>query len=179
MSRLTSRRQLLAAAAMATPLIACPGIGLAAVGCPRRLRFHHLHTGEQLDIVYCENGHYLPDALGEVNQLLRDFRSGEMAEIDPALLDLLHAVQASTGADGTFEIISGYRSPSTNEMLRSRSRGVARRSLHMQGKAVDVRLPGLATRQLRNASVALRRGGVGYYPADDFVHLDTGRVRTW
>ena len=179
MHRLRNRRQLLAAAAMATPLLACPGLGLAAVRCPRRLRFHHLHTGERLDVVYCENGHYLHDALGEVNRLLRDFRSGEVAAIDPALLDVLHAVQGSTGVDGTFEIISGYRSASTNAMLRSRSGGVARRSLHMEGKAIDVRLAGLSTRQLRNAGIALRRGGVGYYPADDFVHLDTGRVRTW
>lgn len=145
----------------------------------RHLRFLHLHTSEKLDIVYAENGIYMPDALAEVNHLLRDFRTGDVHRIDPKLLDILHSVQELTGGNGAFEVISGFRSPATNESLRHKSNGVAKKSLHLQGQAIDVRLSDAATRNLRKAAVALRRGGVGYYPDSDFVHLDTGKIRTW
>jgi uncharacterized protein YcbK (DUF882 family) len=162
--------------------------GFAGIGClpptllassSRHLCFHHTHTGEKLDVTYFESGHYLEDALSEVNQLLRDHRSGEVYAMDTDLLDLLHAVQRRCGRDGPFEVISGYRSPATNAMLRRNTSGVAKRSLHMQGRAIDVRIPGFNTGELRRAAMELSAGGVGYYPKSAFVHLDTGRVRAW
>ena len=130
-------------------------------------------------MTYFESGRYLDDALGEVNRLLRDHRSGAVYAMDTSLLDLLHAVQRRCERDGPFEVISGYRSPATNEMLRRNSSGVAKRSLHMQGRAIDVRISGLDTGKLRRAAMELSAGGVGYYPKSAFVHLDTGRVRAW
>lgn len=156
-----------------------PAAALAGPAVPRRLRFAHTHTGEKLDVVYHERGAYLDDALGELNFLLRDFRSGDVTDIDPALFDLLYSAQQRLGSTGTYEIISGYRSPATNEMLRKRGGGVARGSLHLQGKAIDVRLTDADTRDLRQASLELGRGGVGYYASSNFVHLDTGRPRWW
>ncbi len=146
---------------------------------PRALDFHHLHTGERLDVEYFDGTRYLPDALTTVNHFLRDFRTGDVHPIDPALLDLLHRLTDRTETARPFEVISGYRSPATNEMLRHRSEGVARNSLHMQGKAIDIRLADVPLVRLRNAALDVHRGGVGYYPASDFVHVDTGRVRTW
>jgi uncharacterized protein YcbK (DUF882 family) len=143
------------------------------------LRFYHTHTSEKLDVVYLENGAYVPEALQQINYLLRDFRSGDVHTIDPRLLDILSQVQERTGSAGRFEVISGFRSPATNEMLRHQSAGVAKNSMHLLGQAIDVRLSGADTRNLRRAAISLRRGGVGYYPAADFVHIDTGRVRTW
>lgn len=151
-----------------------------ATAVERTLSFHHTHTGEHLSLVYHDGADYLPDALTEVNRLLRDFRSEEIYPIDPLLLDLLSTVRSMTGERGTFEVISGYRSPATNNMLRHKGGGgVAKRSLHMQGKAIDVRLTGVDSAKLRKVSIALARGGVGYYSKSDFVHLDTGRFRTW
>lgn len=173
------RRRFLQTAAMALPLAAAPGLVMATPGEPRRLRFYHTHTGEKLDVVYHEDGAYLPDALSELNYLLRDFRSGDVVGIDPALLDFLHASQRRLGSIGTYEIISAYRSPATNELLRRRGGGVAKRSMHLQGRAIDVRLTGVDTHDLRRAARELVGGGVGYYAKSDFVHLDTGRVRWW
>jgi uncharacterized protein YcbK (DUF882 family) len=130
-------------------------------------------------VIYHEDGLYLPDAMAAANQVLRDHRSDEIAQMDPALLDFLHAAQTRLGSTGTFEIISAYRSPATNEMLRQRGGGVARRSLHLQAKAIDVRLTDAATKDLRQVGLDLQRGGVGYYSKSNFVHLDTGRVRWW
>jgi uncharacterized protein YcbK (DUF882 family) len=178
-SQIRSRRQLLRAAALVMPLAMLPAPSLARVRTPSRLRFYHTHTSEKLDIVYAENGQYLADALDEINHFLRDFRTNDVHPIDPQLLDLLSAVQGRTGSRGQFEVISGFRSPHTNEMLRGRSTGVADKSLHLTGQAIDVRLTDLPTGNLRSAALALRSGGVGYYPASDFVHLDTGRVRFW
>jgi len=165
-------------AAFALPVAALPGLGLASPA-PRQLRFYHTHTGEKLNLVYHENGAYLPDALDEINHLLRDFRSDDVFPIDPALLDFLHAARDRVGSTAGVEIISAYRSPATNEMLRKRGGGVAQKSQHLAGKAIDVRLTDVATADLRQASLDLARGGVGYYPKSDFVHLDTGRVRWW
>lgn len=152
---------------------------VAAAARPRELKFYHLHTGEKLSVEYHDGHSYQMDALAEVNRYLRDFRTGEVHDIDPQLLDALHDLRDSVGKNGTFEIISGYRSPKTNAALRERSKRVAKRSLHMQGKAMDVRLPGVDTLTLRRAAMDLRRGGVGYYAKSNFVHIDTGRVRFW
>ncbi len=147
----------------------------------RELSFYHTHTGKRLHVVYRRNGEYLPAALKEVDRFLSDFRTGDAVRIDPALLDLIYDVRESLGSDGTYQIISAYRSPRTNEMLRGRggNNGVARKSQHLLGKAIDVRLEGVATARLRDEALALRRGGVGYYEKSDFVHMDTGPVRRW
>ncbi len=145
----------------------------------RSLTFHHTHTGEQLTVTFPANGAFIDYAPKEVNAFLSDFRTGAVMEIDAELLNILYDLRESVGSDGTYEVISGYRSPATNEMLRKQGRGVARNSQHVQGKAIDVRLRGVDTRVLRDAAIALQRGGVGYYEASDFVHVDTGRVRRW
>lgn len=152
---------------------------LLAADAPRTLAFSHLHTGERARVTYFESGRYLDDGLAELNQLLRDFRTGEVTAIDPALFDILHGVQRLAGSGGTYEIISGYRSPATNEALRKAGRGVVRKSQHTLGKAIDVRLSDLDTAKLRDAGISLGQGGVGYYASSNFVHLDTGRVRRW
>jgi uncharacterized protein YcbK (DUF882 family) len=149
---------------------------------PRRVRFHNLHTDEKLDAVYWEGGKYVPDALHAVNHVLRDFRTGDVHTMDPALLDLLVAVSAKTQTNSPFYVISGYRSPQTNAMLRSEGgaeTGVARKSLHLEGQAIDIRLADVQLAHLHNAALSLGRGGVGYYPTSDFVHVDVGAVRQW
>lgn len=145
----------------------------------RRLSFYHTHTGDKLSIDYHDGSEYIGDALTEINHYLRDFRTEEVYPIDTGLLDILHGVQQLTGQRGTFEVISGYRSPKTNAQLRNKSSGVAKRSLHMQGRAIDVRLSGFDTRKLHKAAKKLALGGVGYYGKSDFIHVDTGRVRYW
>lgn len=147
----------------------------------RELSFYHTHTGKRLNVVYWQDGGYVDAALEEINSLLSDFRTGDRVEMDPKLLDLIWDVRESLGSGGTYQIISAYRSPKTNEMLRNRSAssGVAKKSQHILGKAIDVRLEGVATAELRDAAIRLQRGGVGYYEASDFVHMDTGRVRRW
>lgn len=147
----------------------------------RSLSFYHTHTGKRLDVVYRRDGEYVSSALQDINRFLSDFRTGDIVEMDPELLDLIYDVRASLGSDGTYQIISAYRSPKTNEMLRGRSAntGVAKKSQHLLGKAIDVRLEGVPTTELRDAAIRLRRGGVGYYSNSDFVHMDTGRVRRW
>ncbi len=175
-----SRRRFLTLTGAAAIALGCgPGRLLAAARGPRHIAFRHLHTGESLAVTYWEQGAYVASALAGIDHLLRDFRTGDQHHIDPALLDILHLLRSGFGSDAPYEIISGYRSPHTNEMLRQRGGGVARRSLHMEGRAIDVRLAGGRTRDLRRAAIALGAGGVGYYPKSDFVHLDTGRVRSW
>lgn len=145
-----------------------------------RLAFVNTHTGESLDVVYREGPHYLGDALAEIDRVLRDHRSGDVHEIDRALLDQLVQLRALLGVGGRpFHVISGYRSPRTNAMLAARSNGVATKSLHLQGRAIDIRMPGVELGALRRAALSLQAGGVGYYARSDFVHLDTGRVRRW
>lgn len=146
---------------------------------PRTLSMVSTHTGESLQVRYFEDGRYIPEALTRLNRVLRDHRTGDVAPIDPRLFDQLHALASCAGCAPHYEIISGYRSPATNEKLRQGSSGVATRSLHMDGRAIDVRLKGLPTARVRDMALALRSGGVGYYKKSDFVHLDTGRVRTW
>jgi uncharacterized protein YcbK (DUF882 family) len=175
---LLTRRRLLGLMG-ATPLAGASWRAQARAAAPRTLAFDHLHTGERLSLDYYDGGRYVPDALAAVEHLLRDFRTGEVGSIDPVLLDLLHALAARTGSTRPFQIISGYRSPATNAALRRRSGGVASGSLHMHGKAIDIRLADVPLPALRDAALALRAGGVGYYPGSDFVHVDTGRVRFW
>ncbi len=154
----------------------------AAKAPTRALSFLHTHTGERLKVEYCAAGAYQPDALDEINRLLRDFRVDEVKPIDPKLLDLLHELGGTLESDQPFHVISGYRSPKTNQMLQSRGgahSGVASGSLHQAGKAIDIRLPGVKLDHLRGAARSLRLGGVGYYPSSNFVHVDTGRVRYW
>lgn len=147
----------------------------------RTLKFVHTHTGETLRTTYCVNGCYEAASLQVVNRFLRDFRTGDVHAIDPALLDILFELQVRADRDAEFQIISGYRSPQTNASLRGRSvaSGVAKRSLHMDGMALDIRLTGFDTAKLRGLAASLQRGGVGYYRDSDFVHVDTGRVRYW
>ena len=145
----------------------------------RRLSFYHTHTHESLDIIFFENGEYIKSALEEINHYLADFRTGDVADIDPKLLDLIYEIQESLGSNGTYEVISAYRSPKTNQMLRNRSKGVVKNSQHLLGTAIDVRLEGVPTEKLRDVALAMERGGVGYYKTSNFVHIDTGRVRHW
>ena len=147
-----------------------------------RLRFYHTHTNERLDIVYRRGEDYLPEALAELDHYLRDHRTGEVHHFDPHLFDLLHDLTASLNdSGGEIDVICGYRTPWSNEFLRTRSAhtGVARHSLHMQAEAIDIRLPGVSTSVVRDAALRLHRGGVGYYRDSDFVHVDVGRVRQW
>jgi len=147
-----------------------------------RLRFYHTHTGERLDVVYRRGDKYIPEALDELNHYLRDHRTGDVRHFDPSLFDLLYDVTESLGdSGGEIDVVCGYRTAWSNEFLRTRSprTGVARHSLHMQAEAIDIRLPGIPTSELRDAARRLHRGGVGYYPSSDFVHLDVGRVRQW
>jgi uncharacterized protein YcbK (DUF882 family) len=160
-------------------LALAPAWARAGAEPPRRLRLDNLHTGEKLAVDYFDGGRYQPDALAEVDRFLRDFRSGEVGVIDPALLDLLHRLASTTGSRQPYAVISGYRSAATNEALRRHSSGVASGSLHMRGQAIDIRLADVPLATLREAARSLRLGGVGYYPASDFVHVDTGRVRIW
>lgn len=147
-----------------------------------RLRFYHTHTGERLDVVYRRGDQYIPSALAELDHYLRDHRTGDEHHFDPRLFDLLHDLTASLGdSGGEIDVVCGYRTPWSNEFLRTRSAhtGVARHSLHMQAEAIDIRLPGIDTSELRNAALRLHRGGVGYYRRSNFVHVDVGRVRQW
>lgn len=148
----------------------------------RALSFVHTHTAERMEIAYAVGGQYQADALARLNHLLRDFRTGDVKPIDPKLFDLLHELTVELGNDTPFHIISGYRSPHTNKMLQARGgtgTGVASKSLHMVGKAMDIRVPDVKLKTLREAAADLKRGGVGYYPSSNFVHVDTGRVRYW
>lgn len=148
-------------------------------GGERMLKFYHTHTGDSLQIVYFRQGEYDPDALDQLKVFLADWRNGKQRDLDPKLMDILWQLQQVTGSDNTWEVISAYRSPETNEMLRSRSSGVARKSQHLLGTAIDVRLRGMDLELLRDHARNLKLGGVGYYAKSDFVHVDTGRIRYW
>lgn len=145
----------------------------------RTLKFFHTHTGQSLEVTYYQNGIYLLEPMEELRDFLADWRNGEKKEIDPKLMDILWKIQQKTGNTNTFEVVSAYRSPGTNQYLRSKSKGVARNSQHIVGKAIDVRLRGLDTSKLRDIALELELGGVGFYAKNDFVHVDTGRVRRW
>jgi uncharacterized protein YcbK (DUF882 family) len=149
-------------------------------GGQSRLRLYHTHTGERLDLVYRQGASYVPEALARLDRFLRDHRTGDVHHFDPRLFDLLSDVTEAVGRpNAEIHIICGYRTPWSNQYLRARSSGVAKNSLHMQAEAIDIRLPGTRTSKFRDAALALRRGGVGYYPDSDFIHVDVGRIRRW
>jgi uncharacterized protein YcbK (DUF882 family) len=144
------------------------------------LRLYNTHTGERIDIDYRRGDQYISSALAKLDYFLRDHRTNEVRHFDPRLYDILSDLTASIGhPGGEIDIVCGYRTPSTNESLRAHTTGVAKNSLHIQAEAIDLRMPGVDTLKLRRAALALRRGGVGYYPHSDFIHVDTGRVRQW
>ncbi len=175
-----SRRRLLAGAAGLTVAgLIAPLRGFTASDSTRTLDLIHTHTGEKLSVAYFADGDYRREGLEKINRFLRDFRTQDQHPIDPNVLDVLHDLCSVTVGKGEFQIISAYRSPKTNAMLSSKSSGVAGKSLHMRGQAIDIRLPGCDTARLRDAALDLGRGGVGYYKSSDFVHVDTGRVRRW
>jgi len=176
-----TRRSFLATMAVAGLGVLKLPRALRAMEGSRSLSLHHLHSGESLEVEYFALGDYVPNALHEVNHVLRDWRDQTIHPIDPALLDLLNELHRATGTQHPFQVICGYRSPKTNAMLASHSEAVSPRSLHMSGKAIDIRLPDVPLARLRDVALGLRRGGVGYYPdpANNFVHVDTGRVRRW
>jgi uncharacterized protein YcbK (DUF882 family) len=182
-SRSSTRRLLLVLLFVLTPLLGHGGTeSKPSVAREYRLRFFHTHTGERLDVVYRRGDQYLPEALDELDHFLRDHRTGDVRHFDPRLFDLLYDLTASLGdSGGEIDVICGYRTPWSNEFLRTRSphTGVARHSLHMEAEAIDIRLPGIPTSDLRDAALRLHRGGVGYYRSSDFVHVDVGRVRRW
>src|SRR6266511_2716727 len=181
-NRLT-RRRFLQWGAVAAAMSLGPRSALSSTSgfqAPERsVAFYNTHTGESLSTIYWIQGKYLPEALADVDYVLRDHRTDEVKPIDPQLLDLLHAIGKILQSYRPFYIISGYRSQATNAYLRFFDGGVAEHSLHMDGKAVDIRLPGCATLNLRRVAVALQAGGVGYYRRSDFVHIDVGRIRYW
>jgi len=173
-----------AKAAVATAAVAAAPNALAgALTAPPRivksLKLFNTHTRETLEVVFCRDGIYDQAALTQLNVLLRDHRENKAVVMDHGLFDQLWALQQRVGGDEAFEIISGYRSPVTNNMLNQTSSGVAKKSYHMQGRAIDVRLRGTELRRLRDEALAMNAGGVGYYPGSDFIHLDTGPVRSW
>jgi|SRR5579872_142699 len=145
-----------------------------------RLRLFHTHTNERIDIVYRMGDVYFPDAISRLDQFLRDHRTGDVHPLDVRLFDLLHDLTVSVGkAETEIDIVCGFRTPWSNEFLRRTTSGVASHSLHMEGEAIDIRIPGISAAELRDAALALHRGGVGFYPKSEFVHVDVGRVRRW
>lgn len=186
---LVSRRKILGLGALAAGTLAASSIVNPASAAifsrgdrfegARRISFRNSHTGEIFSGVYRVGDKYLPDAFERINVVLRDFRTNELFPIDPRVIDIIYSVHNLTQRDEPYEVLSGYRCPKTNAGLRSHSEGVAKNSLHMTGQAIDLRLPGFETKQIRKLAVSLKAGGVGYYPKSDFVHMDTGDVRTW
>lgn len=170
------------------PAASVPPVGLrptpvesfaAPVVEPRWVHLRNIHTDEKLEAVYWENGEYVPDAVQALNKVLRDYRNDETHPMDPGLYDILDQIRAKTQSRSPFQVISGYRSPATNRMLSERSGEVAKRSLHMDGKAMDIKLEDVDLRYVRQAALDIGRGGVGYYPTSNFVHVDVGPVRKW
>jgi len=175
------RRTFLKLGGAAAIAAAFPGMAFGKINgaYEKSLSFYNIHTGESLRTTYWADGVYIPESLEAINTILRDYRTGTEIAMDLRVLDLLHAVRTKVGSNQPFQIISGYRSPQTNAMLRQNTSGVAKKSLHMQGKAIDINLPGTDLAMLRKAAMHEKAGGVGYYPASNFVHIDSGRVRSW
>ncbi len=188
LSPTSSRRRLLKFGLLAAASCLAPTLTWASRQSPsssalsapeRKLSFHNLHTGENLQTVYWQDDTYVPEALADIDHILRDHRTNDTVAIDLGLLNLLNALRQTLDTDQPFHIISGYRSPKTNAMLRRHNEGVDKKSLHMQGRAIDIRVPKRSTEVVRQAALALDKGGVGYYSRSDFVHVDTGYVRRW
>jgi uncharacterized protein YcbK (DUF882 family) len=184
------RRSFLKSSALFASVLGAPAVARAAVSIhpvpapaiapkERVLRLYNTHTGESLRSIFWAEGQFIPEALQDINKLLRDHRNNKIEAIDPQLLVLLDQVSAKFGDHPTLHVISGYRSPETNAMLHENTNGVAKHSLHMEGKAIDIRLPGQDLAKLHKAAMAASGGGVGFYPESDFVHMDVGRVRYW
>jgi uncharacterized protein YcbK (DUF882 family) len=190
------KRMITAAAALATVCFTVSGTSRAVIvppagtgteasnsaGTQYVLHLHHLHTGENLDVVYRVGDHYVPAAMAKLNYFLRDHRTNDVSHYDPKEFDVLHQVLAKLGKpNAVIDVVCGYRTPWSNNFLRTRAAvtGVAKNSQHMQAKAIDIRIPGVATKRLRDAALSLREGGVGYYPISQFVHVDVGPVRQW
>jgi uncharacterized protein YcbK (DUF882 family) len=182
-SSCTNRRNFLkiSASAMIATLFSSPVSAAidASYGENQSLSFYNIHTRERLETCYRTNGRLVHPAIQQINYILRDFRTGEIKPIDPNLLDLLYHIVTEVKPRCPISIISGYRCPRTNAALRRVTTGVSKNSLHMKGRAIDIRIPGYRTADLRQLAINLRRGGVGYYPKSNFVHLDTGPIRTW
>ena len=185
-SALPTRRRFLQASLAASALLLAPWNAWAKVGkmiteLPERtVSLYNINTGELLSrFIYWQDGNYIKEALDEISYLLRDHRNDTVKPIDPLVIDQVFTLGRTFEAFQPFEIISGYRTEETNQSLRSRSRRVAKHSLHIEGRAIDLRLPGVSTKQLRAAALSLRNGGVGYYPKRSFVHIDSGPVRNW
>ncbi len=175
-----SRRNFLKAATGTAALVLTPTVLARPVSPGERvLRFHNLHTGESIKATYWAEGQYIAEELAAIDRLLRDHRADKMIQMDRRLYDLLHTLQQNVSSTRSYHVISGYRSPTTNAKLQRNSSGVAKRSLHMQGRAIDIRLPGVELKHLRQAALHLKAGGVGYYPKSNFIHVDTGRPRFW
>ena len=170
---------LCAAASLSAPRLAFANTSIKELASAKELSFYNLHTDERLRLAFYENGRYVPSAMAELNHFLRDYRSGDVYPIDPALFEQLHTLQGLVETPGEFHVISGYRSPKTNKMLHAHSDGVANHSMHLEGRAIDIRLPGKDLGLLHKAALSMNAGGVGFYPGSDFIHLDTGRVRHW
>lgn len=180
----TTRRRFLGIGLVATAglTLVKPSVVLARpLSAPKmkELAFHNLHTDERLRVTYWKDGGYHSPAMAQINRILRDFRTGDVYPISANLIDLLHDLQGRLETDATIEIISGYRSPKTNAMLADQSDGVAKRSYHTRGLATDIRMNGVSLRKIQTAALFMKRGGVGFYPTSDFVHVDVGPVRRW
>jgi uncharacterized protein YcbK (DUF882 family) len=177
----TNSRRSFLGAATGLVLTACPLAALARIRpeAGKSLKFYNLHTGERLAVDYWADGQYIESSLAEIDVILRDYRTGEVKPINRHLLDCLHLLQQNLEVVEDFHVISGYRSAKTNQTLAKKSGGVAKKSLHMRGMAIDIRVPGIQLTRLRTAAASLKIGGVGYYPKPDFVHVDVGRVRYW
>jgi uncharacterized protein YcbK (DUF882 family) len=183
-SHCPSRRRFLAMGAgalvTAAGIASNPAFAKSVFVAPERsVSLYNLHTGESLKTVYWAEGDYVAESLSEINYLMRDYRNDQVKAIHPPLLNLLYAITDQLGTTKPIQLISGYRSPATNALLHARSSGVAKHSLHMEGMASDIRIPGHDLRELHQIAMSLRGGGVGYYPKSDFVHVDVGRVRYW
>ena len=176
----TFRRRFLKFGLGATASLAMPNAFANIIKQPERsIALLNLHTGEQLKATYWAEGHYQTSELQAIHKVLRDHRTGDIHAIDENLIEMLNLLHHTVDGKQPFHVISGYRSPKTNAMLNKNSTGVAKKSLHMQGKAIDIRLPGRALSDLRKSALNLKLGGVGYYPGSEFIHVDTGRVRQW
>ena len=178
---MNQRRSFLKSSVVLASAVGMPALAKAAQPAPaeRTLRLYNTHTGESLRSVFWAEGQFIPDALKDINKLLRDHRNDKIAEMDPKLIVLLNDVSDKFGDSQVLHIISGYRSPESNAKLAAASGGVAKHSMHMDGKAIDIRVPGKNLVHVHKAAMAARGGGVGYYPDSQFVHMDTGRVRSW
>lgn len=166
---------------LAAPSLSIPALAKTAQAVPgeRTLRLYNTHTGEKVNTVFWAEGQFVEDGLKDLNKVLRDHRNNKVAQMDPELLLLLTQLNDKLDNNRELHIISGYRSPESNAKLHAASNGVAKRSLHMDAKAIDIRLPGKDLKMLHKAAMSLKGGGVGYYDSSQFVHMDTGRVRYW